>query len=65
MEKTVKILYTNHRGETATRTIIPKELKFAESDYHKPAQWLLVAHDCDKNAERHFACKDIKAWRVE
>ncbi|RJQ21470.1 hypothetical protein C4580_02235 [Candidatus Woesearchaeota archaeon] len=63
--KRVKILYTNYRGETAIRTIEPKELIFAENEYHKPAQWLLVAHDLDKNAERTFAMKDIKSWTSE
>ena len=60
--KEIKILYTNWRGETSVRRILPKELVFKSTEWHKEEQWLLVAHDLDKDAERMFACKDIKAW---
>lgn len=63
-KKAVKIVYTNYKGETAVRTIIPKELKFGSTEYHKEEQWLLVADDLEKNAERTFAMKDVKAWWV-
>lgn len=65
MNKPVKILYTNYRGETSIRTIIPKQLTFGSNEYHKEEQYLLIAHDADKNAERTFAMKDIKAWWTE
>lgn len=60
--KQIKILYTNWRKETSIRTIIPKELIFSSNEWHKEKQWLMIAHDVEKNAERTFACKDIKAW---
>lgn len=65
MNKTVKIIYTNYRGETAVRTIEPKEIIFAENEHYNPAQWLFVTHDVDKNAERTFSMKDIKSWTGE
>jgi predicted DNA-binding transcriptional regulator YafY len=64
-EKQVKILYTNWRGETSVRTIIPIELVFSSNEWHKEEQWILKAFDIDKQAERMFACKDIKEWCVE
>ena len=64
-KQSVKILYTNYRGETAVRRIIPKEVKFMSSEWHPEEQWCLIAHDLDKDAERAFACKDIKQWGVE
>ncbi len=64
-KKVVKILYTNYRGETAMRRIIPKEVVFLATEWHPEEQWCLIAHDLDKDAERTFACKDIKQWGVE
>ena len=61
-KKVVHIVYTNYKGETGVRKILPKELKFGSSDYHPEPQWLLTAFDVDKQAERTFAVKDIKAW---
>jgi predicted DNA-binding transcriptional regulator YafY len=61
----VKIVYTNWRGETATRTIIPKKLIFVKTDWHPEEQWCIKAQDVDKDAERTFACKDIKSWNVK
>ncbi|MGV8142096.1 MAG: hypothetical protein ACP5NS_00490 [Candidatus Pacearchaeota archaeon] len=62
MEKEVLILYTNWRGETSIRRIIPKEIVFVSTEWHKEEQWCLVAFDVEKQADRTFACKDIKSW---
>lgn len=59
------MVYTNYRGETSIRRIIPKEIRFMSNEWHPKEQWCLIAHDLDKNAERTFTCKDIKAWWVE
>ena len=64
-KKTVKIIYTNYKGETSERKIIPIELWFGSTEYHKEEQWLLKAFDVDKQAERNFAVKDIKVWKAE
>ncbi len=55
--------YTNHRGEIATRRVIPRGIRFASTPYHPKAQWLLDALDLDRNAERSFAMVDISKWR--
>jgi len=58
----VSIVYTNYRGETALRKIVPKRMWFGKTDWHPEEGWLLDAFDIEKDAERSFAIKDIKAW---
>ena len=58
------MVYTNYKGETEVRRIIPKEITFGSTQYHPEEQWLLVGYDVDKNAERTFAMKDVKCWWV-
>ena len=60
--KQISICYTNYRGETSIRKIIPLKIWFGKTDWHKEEQWLLDAIDVEKNVERSFALKDIKAW---
>lgn len=62
MSKEVKIIYTNYRGETSERVIVPKELFWGKNDWHPKEQWLLLAFDVGKSADRTFAVKDIKKW---
>lgn len=64
-ERNVRILYTNHRGETRIRHILPERLYFGCTDWHPEPQWLLDAFDIDKNALRSFAMKDIQTWSVD
>lgn len=61
-EREVRILYTNYRGETTLRTVVPKSIFFGATEWHKEPQWLLEALDVQKDADRHFAMKDIRAW---
>jgi predicted DNA-binding transcriptional regulator YafY len=58
-KQAIKILYTNWRGETAERLILPVRLWFGTTEWHKHEQWLLRAVDIEKDAERDFALKDI------
>ena len=58
----VTILYTNYRGETALRHIVPKRLWFGGTEWHPESQWLIDAQDADRGVERTFALKDIRAW---
>jgi predicted DNA-binding transcriptional regulator YafY len=62
MGQDVQIVYTNHRGETAVRKIRPVKIWFGATEYHETEQWLLQAFDLDRQAERNFSMKDIKAW---
>lgn len=54
----VTFCYTNHRGETAYRRVIPLRIRFAEP------HWLLDGIDVDENAERSFAVGDIRDWNA-
>lgn len=57
-----RIVYTNYRGETATRLIVPRRLWFGSTEWHPEAQWLLDALDVEKNEQRSFAVADISKW---
>jgi predicted DNA-binding transcriptional regulator YafY len=59
----VTIIYTNWKGVKAKRIIRPIKIWFGHTEYHPEEQWLLQALDVEKNEERHFAMKDIEAWR--
>ena len=61
-KKCVEILYLNHRGETATRTIIPRKVWFGSTKWHEDKQWLLHAFDAKKGETRDFAMADILKW---
>lgn len=61
-KKIVYIVYTNYRGETRVRKILPLRLWFGNTKWHPEEQWLLDAYDVEKEANRTFAMKDIRAW---
>ena len=61
-EDAVTIVYTNYRGETSIRKIVPKNMWFGSTDWHPGSQWLLDAYDIEKDADRSFAIKDIRSW---
>lgn len=60
----VEISYTNYRGETSTRRILPSRLWFGSAEWHPAPQWILDAWDLDKCALRSFAVRDIGSWRA-
>ena len=64
-KKAVTIVYTNYKGVTGTRRIVPIEIIFGHNEWHTEDQWLMRALDLEKNAERTFALKDIKSWAAE
>lgn len=62
MNQIVTIVYTNYKGKTGVRKILPKSITFGHNEWHKEDQWLMIAYDFDKEADRTFALKDIKCW---
>lgn len=58
----VIIDYTNYRGERAKRRILPLHMCYGENEWHKGEQWLLTAHDLDRDVERVFAMSSIHSW---
>lgn len=61
-ERSVRIDYTNYRGERRERIIAPLELRFEPTEWHPEAQWILYAIDRDAGALRGFAMKDVHSW---
>lgn len=59
----VSIDYTNWRGERSVRRVIPISIKFGSNEWHKDAQWMMLAHDVDKDADRWFAMTGIHSWK--
>ncbi|WP_279483440.1 hypothetical protein [Aureimonas sp. SK2] len=59
MSQPLTFTYTNWRGETAERRVIPGAFRFASTEWHPEPQWLLVAFDLDKCERRDFAAKHI------
>jgi hypothetical protein len=55
----LRVAYTNYRGETAVRAILPKSVWFGSTEWHPEPQWFLTAYDVDKGADRDFALKDL------
>lgn len=55
MRPPLDVVYTNHRGETRQRRIIPEYVYYGCSNWHHDAQWLLNAFDVDKKQTRTFA----------
>lgn len=54
--------YVNYRGERATRHVMPESIRFAATEWHADPQWIVVAYDCDRGAERGFALAEIIHW---
>lgn len=55
----LKLTYTNWRGETAERTIVPLSVWYGSTEWHPEPQWLLKAYDMEKGAQRDFALADF------
>jgi predicted DNA-binding transcriptional regulator YafY len=63
-KKVILIQYTNWRGETSLRKVIPEEIYFGSSEWHPESQWLMRAYDLDKEAYRDFALKDMTTCSI-
>lgn len=61
-DRVVTIVYTNYRGETSERRIIPERIWYGATDWHPEEQWLLEAFDVGRSARRSFALLDIHRW---
>lgn len=55
----IKVVYTNWKGKTEKRNIIPIEAYWGHTEFHKEDQFLLKCIDVDKGAERTYAMKYI------
>jgi predicted DNA-binding transcriptional regulator YafY len=62
MSPVVTFEYTNHRGQTRQRKVIPVSIRFGSAEWHPDPQWLLEAFDLDKQSMRTFALLGISSW---
>lgn len=58
--KTITMRYTNWRGNTAIRTVIPIGIWFGSTEYHPEPQTLMTAFDVNKGEVRDFAVSDCE-----
>jgi len=57
-----QIDYTNWRGERSVRVVIPLNMKLGSNEWHPEPQWMMLAHDVAKKADRWFAMSGIHSW---
>jgi hypothetical protein len=50
-----KFTYTNWRGETRERWLLPVHLWWGATEWHTEPQWLLNAVDCVEGTVKDFA----------
>ena len=61
----VTIRYTNYRGETSTRSVMPLRIWFGTNEWHREPQWLMDGIDLRRSVERSFALAAITGWKQE
>ena len=61
-KRRARILYTNHRGETASRIVVPCKIEWKATEHHPEPQWILEAYCCERGAYRSFAMRNIAKW---
>lgn len=64
-QEPVKMTYTNYRGVTSIREIIPIHLRWDSTKYHPEPQWIMAAHDVGRNYRRDFALSDCNFTKTE
>ena len=55
----LKVKYKNWKGEIGIRNIIPQNIYYSSTEYHKEDQWLMNVWDVEKDAPRTYAMMDI------
>lgn len=58
-ETAIVFWYKNYKGEQGYRRAVPISIRYGTSDYHHSPQWLMLAFDTEKQAEREFAMADM------
>jgi hypothetical protein len=56
--KTLLFRYTNWEGKKSLRRVIPMYFLYDSTENHSEPQWLMYAHDVDKDGMREFVLKD-------
>lgn len=58
----IVIDYINWRHERSWRRVRPIRWDFMATEHHPRPQWIMIAFDYGKNANRHFAMDSIHSW---
>lgn len=58
MDKEIDLEYTNWKGDTRIRKVIPLRVWYGSTKFHGAPQWLLKVRDLEKDAERDFSMAD-------
>lgn len=58
--KPLTIMYTNWKGVTRQRRLIPRSLSFGSNLWHPEPQWLLECYDLEDGDIKSFALKGFK-----
>lgn len=59
----ISFVYTNHRGHTRTRIVVPIQIRYASTPEHPTPVWLLDAYCLDKNSKRSFELSKLNIDR--
>lgn len=59
LQQAIVVQYKNWRNEVAERTIIPIQMVWGSTEWHKKEQWLLNVWDVERHDYRMYALKDI------
>lgn len=62
MNKELIFWYRNYRGQEGYRRVRPLGIRFGTNEWHTDPQWLLLAIDLEKDAEREFAMCGITSF---
>ena len=61
----IKVKYKNYQGEIGIRNIIPQNVYYGSTEFHKTDQWLMDVWDVEKDAQRTYAMLDIMEFIKE
>jgi predicted DNA-binding transcriptional regulator YafY len=62
-EHSVRIDYTNWRGERRQRVVTPRKIVWSYNRWHPKQQWLLEAYDVEgDDVLKTFAMSNIHSW---
>lgn len=59
----VEIRYTNHKGITELRIVVPIRWYFGSTGYHPEAQWFMYAFCLSRQETRDFAMSGVSSWK--
>ena len=54
----IYVIYTNYRGQSAIRRIIPHRFSYESTAWHPTPQWILWCYDRDRGEIRGYALKE-------